>query len=178
MVTPAPPAQTAKTAQHTPKRDRSRRPSLPERTKMTMTDLPPADAQKPDSLAVDDVLDQLKATGSLEAAARRLAELAMQEETLPKVVQRRQEWEDDPEEAEWQSHTITQQEEDEEIEHLQQVCDGLWVGDLVAAMDVEGLRERGIVSFRSPCGMEFLDPRGPISDEPETRFRWSGSAVC
>lgn len=118
---------------------------------MTMTDLPPADAQKPDSLAVDDVLDQLKATGSLEAAARRLAEIAMLEETLPKVIQRRQAWEDededDPQEAEWQTHPA-QQEEEEEIEHLQQVCDGLWVGDLVAAMDVEGLRERGIVSIR------------------------------
>lgn len=144
-------AMTAQTAHATPKRPLSRRPSLPERTKMTMTDLPPADAQKSDSLAVDDVFDQLKATGSLEAAARKLHEIAMKEETLPKVMQRRQAWEDEEEEAEWQQEAEEQaggrrEGEEEEVEHLQQICDGLWVGDLVAAMDGEGLRERGIVS--------------------------------
>lgn len=162
-------AMTAQTAHATPKRALSRRPSLPERTKMTMTDLPPADAQKPDSLAVDDVFDQLKATGSLEAAARRLAEIAMREETLPKVVQRRQAWEDDPEEAEWQQQQAEEAqggaarrgEEEEEIEHLQQVCDGLWVGDLVAAMDGEGLRERGIVSTESSVGVPDASIFGP-----------------
>lgn len=139
---------TAHTTDAPPTNGLQRRPSLPERTPTTMTDLAPADAQKPDSRAVDDVYDQLKATGSLEAAARRLAEIAMQEDTVPKVVQRRQTWEDDPEEAEWQmQHSqATPPADEEEVEHLQQVCDGLWVGDLVAAMDVEGLRERGIVS--------------------------------
>jgi len=33
-----------------------------------------------------------------------------------------------------------------EIVHLQEVVEGLWIGDLVAAMDTAGLEERGIVS--------------------------------
>lgn len=36
---------------------------------------------------------------------------------------------------------------EEEVMHLQEVVEGLWVGDLVAAMDTEGLKARGIVSY-------------------------------
>jgi hypothetical protein len=36
-------------------------------------------------------------------------------------------------------------EEEEPVVHLQEIVEGLWVGDLVAAMDTEGLKERGIV---------------------------------
>lgn len=38
---------------------------------------------------------------------------------------------------------------EEEVVHLQEVMDGLWIGDLVAAMDVAGLERRGIVSRHS-----------------------------
>ena len=42
--------------------------------------------------------------------------------------------------------------EEEEFEapgvtHLQEIQEGLWIGDLVAAMDTAGLEERGIVRF-------------------------------
>lgn len=79
-------------------------------------------------------------------------------------------WADDPEEAEYMAQTQgagtyddsalsdddyddeeVMGEEDEqqqqEIVHMQEVVEGLWVGDLVAAMDQDGLEERGIVSF-------------------------------
>lgn len=39
--------------------------------------------------------------------------------------------------------------EEEEVVHLQQVEDGLWIGDLVAAMDTAGLEAKGIVSSLS-----------------------------
>jgi len=119
---------------------------------------PPADALKPDDEAVADVYDQVAATGSLHAAAAKLAKIAESHTgTVPAVMARRQyAWEDDPEEAEFLASQQQQQYEDEdedeyedgraEIEHLQQVVDGLWIGDLVAAMDGQGLRERGIVS--------------------------------
>lgn len=43
-----------------------------------------------------------------------------------------------------------EEEEEEEFEapgvtHLQEIQEGLWIGDLVAAMDTAGLEERGIV---------------------------------
>jgi dual specificity phosphatase 12 len=44
------------------------------------------------------------------------------------------------------------EEEDEEefeapgVTHMQEIQEGLWIGDLVAAMDTAGLEERGIVS--------------------------------
>jgi dual specificity phosphatase 12 len=44
------------------------------------------------------------------------------------------------------------EEEDEEefeapgVTHMQEIQEGLWIGDLVAAMDTAGLEEKGIVS--------------------------------
>ncbi len=112
----------------------------------------PADALKPDEQAIDDVFDQVKKTGTLDAAARRLAALAAEEEG-PGTVQaqrRMQGWWDDPEEAAYLAAQEGGYEEEEEemgeIEHLNEVVDGLWIGDLVSAMDAEGMRERGIVS--------------------------------
>ena len=34
-----------------------------------------------------------------------------------------------------------------EVTHLQEIQEGLWIGDLVAAMDTAGLEAKGIVSF-------------------------------
>jgi len=72
--------------------------------------------------------------------------------------------EDDPEEAEYvaQKHQVPGADNEEreeglpEVIPLQEVIEGLWIGDLVAAMDKEGLEERGIVSSRckrSPPGL-------------------------
>lgn len=116
---------------------------------------PPADAARPDDAAVEDVYRQVESTGSLEAAAKKLQQVAKMRTRM---------WEDDPEEAEYvaqhQQHqaqhgygdededeiAVEDEEEDmQEVVHLQEVVEGLWVGDLVAAMDTEGLEERGIV---------------------------------
>jgi dual specificity phosphatase 12 len=193
----------------------SARPVLPQRSKSTLTAPPPADAIKPDDMAVADVYQQVDQLGSLEAAARKLSRYA-----------KKQAWEDDPEEREYLASntklsgleansgtgtgtgtgtgisagkedkgleaatgkmTLAQQrmmqafqdeqdgdegagmqvdEEDyevfadddddddddddndgnHEVVHLQEVEDGLWIGDLVAAMDTAGLQARGIVS--------------------------------
>lgn len=125
-----------------------RRPDLPSRRPSTgASSRAPADAFKPDDEAVDDVYLQVDATGSLEAAAKKLAELAADGPTP--AVQRRHEWWNDPEEQEFLEYEEEDDEGDYEMEHLNEVVDGLWIGDLVSAMDVDGLRERGIVSDNS-----------------------------
>lgn len=126
-----------------------RRPDLPSRRPSSgASALPPADAAKPDDEAIDDVYLQVDATGSLEAAAKKLAEIAA--DGPGTAVQRRHEWWNDPEEqeylAQYEDEGDEEDEEEYEIEHINEVVDGLWIGDLVAAMDVDGLRERGIVS--------------------------------
>ncbi|WOO77405.1 Tyrosine-protein phosphatase YVH1 [Vanrija pseudolonga] len=129
------------------------RPSLPLRTQTDAPSEPPADATKPDDTAIDDVYAQVDATGSLEAAARKLAAIAAAEAedggVTPVVVQRRQVWEDEDDEYFYRGGGGEAEEEAEEIEHLQEVYDGLWVGDLVAAMDGDGLRERRITNIVS-----------------------------
>lgn len=122
----------------------------------TSEHVPPADAMKPDSEAISDVYAQVAATGSLQLAAAKLAAIAHSSTaSIPAVMQRRQAWYDDPEEAEFLAQQDEEEygEEEEDdgdanmvIEHLQEVVEGLWIGDLVAAMDSAGLRERGIVS--------------------------------
>jgi hypothetical protein len=44
-----------------------------------------------------------------------------------------------------------------EVVHLQEVEDGLWIGDLVAAMDTAGLQARGIVSVSAECGHSSIN---------------------
>lgn len=82
-------------------------------------------------------------------------------------------WADDPEEAEYLQSTsnlhaqtehvedqvlVSDEEEEEEEEekeamgHMQEVVDGLWVGDLVAANDDDQLEQHGIVSIYI-CGL-------------------------
>lgn len=48
-------------------------------------------------------------------------------------------------------------EEEQEVVHLQEIVEGLWVGDLVAAMDTEGLEEKGIVSWPSKLTCKRLE---------------------
>lgn len=76
-------------------------------------------------------------------------------------------WADDPEEAGYMAQTQQyddsalsdeeyeysagddadmEDEEEQEVVHMQEVVEGLWVGDLVGAMDQDGLKEKGIVS--------------------------------
>jgi dual specificity phosphatase 12 len=59
------------------------------------------------------------------------------------------------EDVEMNENTISvfeKEEEDEEefeapgVTHMQEIQEGLWIGDLVAAMDTAGLEEKGIVS--------------------------------
>ena len=66
--------------------------------------------------------------------------------------------EEDGADVEMDGNTISvfekEEEEEEEFEapgvtHLQEIQEGLWIGDLVAAMDTAGLEERGIVSSPS-----------------------------
>ncbi|BEI83026.1 hypothetical protein CcaverHIS002_0308940 [Cutaneotrichosporon cavernicola] len=141
-------------------------------------DAAPADALKPDEQAIDDVFAQVKETGTLEGAARRLAELAAAEEG-PGTLQhqrRHQAWMDDPEEAAYLAQQQQQEEEEEEVvvEHLNEVIDGLWIGDLFAAMDADGLKERGITNvvslLRPPLQFapDFAVFAIMIDDAPET----------
>ncbi|CAK9780791.1 unnamed protein product [Cutaneotrichosporon oleaginosum] len=133
----------------------------------------PADALKPDEDAIDDVFAQVQETGTLDGAARRLAALAAAEDGPGTAQsQRRQGWWDDPEEA---AYFAAQGDEDEsEIEHLNEVVDGLWIGDLVAAMDAEGMRERGITNVvsllrpRLDFAPDFAAYAIEIDDAPDT----------
>jgi dual specificity phosphatase 12 len=61
------------------------------------------------------------------------------------------------EEQEQEQETALAEGVDEEIElgHMQEIVEGLWIGDVVAARDERALREAGIVSrslaLRKPC---------------------------
>ncbi|KAL7423165.1 tyrosine protein phosphatase yvh1 [Cryptotrichosporon argae] len=172
------------------------RPSLPARCPSALPEEadPPADAAKSDEEAIDDVHAAVASTGSLEAAARKLAQMAgisigaaktavasvspvanpsanpnagtgtggAQPGTVGGAngLAGRPVWMDDPEEQEYQAAYEGQDDEgmdeDEDdrlvvgpIEHLQEVVPGLWIGDLVAAMDEAGLKERGITNIVS-----------------------------
>lgn len=89
--------------------------------------------------------------------------------TRAQVAQPYARWADDPEEAEYlqsnvhaqaaahvEDQVLVSDEEEEEEEkeamgHMQEVVDGLWVGDLVAANDDDELEKNGIVSFVCVC---------------------------
>ncbi|ORX40074.1 hypothetical protein BD324DRAFT_616140 [Kockovaella imperatae] len=150
------------------------RPRLPGRTSSTRSyqdDPAPSDSAKSDDDAITDVYKSVEQTGSLEAAAKKLQQIAVARA-----------WEDDAEEAAYlaQSNQAWQDEEEdngngdydddedgygygygyghgqqrddqdqEDIVHLQEIVPGLWVGDLVAAMDAPGLEERGITNILS-----------------------------
>lgn len=64
--------------------------------------------------------------------------------------------EEEEQDVEMNENTISvfekEEEDDEEFEapgvtHMQEIQEGLWIGDLVAAMDTAGLEEKGIVSL-------------------------------
>lgn len=125
------------------------RPPLPARSDSQLSGRTPSDARKPDIEAVSDVYNKVEETGSLDAAARKLQQYAES-----------QRWGDDPEEADFQAAEVdvaklvadvADKDEVGKVVHLQEVVEGLWIGDLVAAMDTKGLQERGIVSDYSPC---------------------------
>ncbi|WWC88685.1 uncharacterized protein L201_003598 [Kwoniella dendrophila CBS 6074] len=138
--------------------DKTSRPQLklPGRSKSNLHDSPPSDAKKADEIAVDDVYREVNSTGSLKAAAKQLEKYANQ-------------FQDDPEESGYlnkhgvEEDVIMSDGEDEdpqliddkrknnkgEVVHLQEVVDGLWIGDLVSAMDTEGLQQRGITNILS-----------------------------
>ncbi|WVR06350.1 hypothetical protein IAU60_003381 [Kwoniella sp. DSM 27419] len=137
------------------------RPRLPTRSQSHLSAGPPHDASRPDDVAVEDVYREVDETGSLSAAAKKLEQYSR--------------WADDPEEAgyiqqqgrpgyEGVEEDVLMTDEDEEGEegedglgeegqgevvHLQEVVDGLWIGDLVSAMDTEGLERRGITNILS-----------------------------
>ncbi|WVF69173.1 hypothetical protein IAT40_003948 [Kwoniella sp. CBS 6097] len=138
------------------------RPRLPTRSNSHLSAGPPTDASKADDEAISDVYREVDSTGSISAAAKRLEQMAR--------------WADDPEEASYlQQHGVEDEaimsdeySDDEaihsasagagaggrrdcngEVVHLQEVVDGLWIGDLVAAMDQDGLEERGITNILS-----------------------------
>jgi dual specificity phosphatase 12 len=77
-----------------------------------------------------------------------------------------------------------QEEEEEEFEapgvtHLQEIQEGLWIGDLVAAMDTAGLEERGIVSPPLSCLSVILTPRPTLYHyfDPDFRFHLSSTST-
>ena len=121
-------------------------PVLPKRSDSSRTADAPFDAREPDDKAVNDVYRSVEETGSLEMAAKKLQKYAAQ-----------QRWEDDPEEAEFLAgrtdevdeygdESMGGREEMEQVVHMQEVLPGLWIGDLVAAMDTASLQRNGIVS--------------------------------
>ncbi|OCF43584.1 hypothetical protein I317_02602 [Kwoniella heveanensis CBS 569] len=138
------------------------RPRLPTRSNSHLSAGPPTDASKADDEAISDVYREVDSTGSISAAAKKLEQIAR--------------WADDPEEASYlQRHGVEDDaimsdecSDDEaiqatgrsmgeagrrdstgEVVHLQEVVDGLWIGDLVAAMDTDGLEQRGITNILS-----------------------------
>lgn len=177
---------------------------MPTRSKSTLTANAPYDAAKPDDEAVDDVIEQVEDTGSLERAARKLGlyaklagggqtpsgQVAAGVSTRPhrsggegdvkkpgqagyydpeeegyvraQVKKADEEFavdddEDEDEEEDGEGEDVAMEMKNgdgdrsdvEEVIHLQEIVGGLWVGDLVAAMDSEGLDARGIVSSPS-----------------------------
>jgi dual specificity phosphatase 12 len=141
---------------------------LPKRSMSQKSMNPPYDATKSDGPAIDDIHQEVQRTGSLERAARRLSHQGHTKSSSGSVSSLRSVKEragedgqgfgegvdglsmnqtEDPEEVDFQSGEVEEDEEDEsDVVHLQEVIDGLWIGDLVAAMDTKGLEARGIVS--------------------------------
>lgn len=144
----------------------------------TVPSRPPSDAAKSDNLAIQDLSREVTSTGNIRLAAKRLAQSAQAEKlrnlkerasTRAQVAQPYARWADDPEEAEYLQPNVhaqaaahvddqvlvsDEEEEEEEKEamgHMQEVVDGLWVGDLVAANDDDELEKNGIVSFVCVC---------------------------
>ncbi|KGB74935.2 dual specificity phosphatase 12 [Cryptococcus deuterogattii R265] len=136
--------------------------------------MPPSDAAKSDELAIQDLSREVTSTGNIRLAAKRLAQSAQAEKlralkdsrTHAAAAQSYAQWADDPEEAEYLQSTSNLQaqtehvedqvlmsdEEEEEKEamgHMQEVVDGLWVGDLVAANDDDQLEKHGIKNILS-----------------------------
>ena len=158
--------------------------TLPRRSDSPLRGGPPADSSKPDHNAVTDVFEKVEETGSLEAAARQLQSFSQGRR-----------WEDDPEEADFKAQGMHDADDGDEVavqdvEHLQEVIDGLWLGDLVAAMDTQGLEERGIVRrfcsganasplnmcldqhpLPAPSGPHFRPSIRPLPTRDRGRFR-------
>lgn len=139
------------------------RPILPKRSGSTLSAGPPTDAELPDDKAINDVYRSVEELGSLELAAKKLQQIALERAASTSGSSQ---WADDPEEAGYMVDPRYRYDEDEddavfaqqqrsngyegredvaEVVHLQEVVEGLWIGDLVAAMDIPGLQERGIV---------------------------------
>ncbi|WRT67788.1 uncharacterized protein IL334_004762 [Kwoniella shivajii] len=153
------------------------RPKLPIRSISTLISTPPSDAAKSDDDAVLDVYREVNSTGSLQAAAKKLEQYASSTSTSTSTstkTKAKPKFDEDPEEVGFlQQHSIdedalmfddneTEDNDDEsksvdndrrddrgQVVHLQEVVDGLWIGDLVSAMDIDGLEKRGISNILS-----------------------------
>ncbi|WWD04856.1 hypothetical protein V865_002927 [Kwoniella europaea PYCC6329] len=132
------------------------RPKLHGRSYSNLHDDPPSDATKADDDAVEDVYREVNSTGSLQAAAKKLEQYArfandpeesgfLEQHDIQEDVIMTDEDTDD----ELSPISPGQQNSKGEVVHLQEVVDGLWIGDLVAAMDTEGLQQRGITNILS-----------------------------
>lgn len=166
----APPAQTTLTPAQNG--TGSRPPIMPTRSASRLTGDAPYDAAKPDDKAVDDVIKGVKRTGSIERAARKLELFAklnggaaaassnvassLSTGEAPrgraKGLEDDSAVDDDDDDEDTTEEMSTRRQDDDQtavdaVVHLQEIVEGLWVGDLVAAMDSAGLDERGIVSF-------------------------------
>ncbi|EIW73571.1 hypothetical protein TREMEDRAFT_25665 [Tremella mesenterica DSM 1558] len=154
-------------------------------------DSPPADAVKPDFQAIDDVYNQVASTGSLEAAARKLRRFASAQRKQPSLPSRERMVELDPEEEELRRYRaaagktpakpaaqiVGQEqdiEQDEGLVHMNEIIKGLWIGDLVGAMDIPGLEKRGITNILSllrpslQFEPQFAHYPVEIDDSPDT----------
>ncbi|KAK4683654.1 dual specificity phosphatase 12, partial [Tremellales sp. Uapishka_1] len=132
------------------------RPLLPQRSLSSLSSGPPSDSMKPDDEAVLDVIEGVSETGSLKLTARKLRSLSMMSKASGESAPRSEKDRYEPEEEEYERSEEVEEDEGEvdmvkdgEIEHLQEIVPGLWVGDLVAAMDTEGLEQRGITNIVS-----------------------------
>ena len=121
-------------------------PQPPKRSLSTSSGPVPDDAIHADDCAIDDALSRVEEDGSIddsrpvavpaERLKKRSASSVMAEE---------------PEEQEQQEEKMKEFDDEQTREknktaHMQQVEEGLWIGDLIAAMDTKGLEAANIVS--------------------------------
>ncbi|WVN85072.1 HAD hydrolase, family IIID [Cryptococcus depauperatus CBS 7841] len=143
----------------------------------SISSLPPSDAYKPDDMAIQDLEREVSSTGSIRLAAKHLAQVAQAEKERGKkekeIISRSRAqahqyamWAEDPEEADYLNIHGEENDDqqldvkgevlmsDEEMNHdamghMQEVVDGLWIGDLVAASDTKELEKHGITNILS-----------------------------
>lgn len=118
----------------------------PKRSLSTSSGSAPDDAVKSDDSAIDDALSRVSEDGSIDDS--RLVTVPadrLKKRSASSVVEEEPETEKEQEDQMTACDDETTREQDKAA-HMQQVEEGLWIGDLIAAMDTKGLEAAGIVS--------------------------------